>query len=104
MQKKISPETQEQGLKIARGRQKQGQSKEQTKLIAQGIAKGIAEYKKQQSQKSRERDKLQKTKSRQQSQTDPAPSPVASPSNKHDKLPWALLLLSWLAFAAYQLI
>ena len=104
MHNKVSVEAQEQGLKIARGRQKQGQSKEQTKLIAQGIAKGIAEYKKQQSQKSRQRDKLQKAKARQQNQIEPAPSSAESTSNIQNKLPWILLLLSWLVFAAYQVL
>ena len=43
---KISKEVQEKSMKIAKGIQKKGQTKEQTKLIAQGIEKGIAEYKK----------------------------------------------------------
>jgi hypothetical protein len=51
---------QEEALRVARGIQKPGQTKEQTKLIAQGIAKGIALYKKQQSAKDRERDKAHK--------------------------------------------
>lgn len=101
MKNKLSPEVQEQSLKAAKSTQKPGQSKEHTKLIAQGIAKGIAEYKKQQGKKSRERDKLQKAKSRQQNQT-PAASPQADfPRNKQNILPWVLLLLSWLAFPAY---
>lgn len=47
-------------LHVARRIHAPGQTKEQTKLIAQGIAKGIALYKKQQSEKLRERDKLRK--------------------------------------------
>jgi len=47
-------------MKLARSIQKPGQTKEQTKLVAQGIAKGIAQYKKQQSAKARERDKARK--------------------------------------------
>ncbi|MFT4939403.1 MAG: hypothetical protein ACI88A_002445 [Paraglaciecola sp.] len=104
MNNKVSPEAQEKGLKVAKSVQKPGQSKEQTKVIAQGIAKGIAEYKKQQSRKSRERDKLQKAKSRQLNQADSDPSPVEFTSGKYSKLPWLLLLLSWLAFAVYKLI
>ena len=104
MNNKVSVEAQEQALIAAKGTQKPGQSKVQTKLIAQGIAKGIAEYKKQQSKKSRERDKLQKAKSRQSSQADPEPSSALSPTNKYSKLPWVLLLLSWLAFAAYTYV
>ncbi len=51
---------QEEALKVARSIQKPGQTKEQTKLVAQGIAKGIELYKKQQSAKARERDKARK--------------------------------------------
>ena len=57
---KISKETQEQAVKIAKGIQRPNQTKEQTKLISQGLEKGIAEYKKQQNKKSRERDKIRK--------------------------------------------
>lgn len=51
---------QEEALRMARSVQKPGQTKEQTKLVAQGIAKGIELYKKQQSAKSRERDRQRK--------------------------------------------
>jgi hypothetical protein len=51
---------QEEAMRMARRIQKPGQTKEQTKLIAQGIAKGIELYKKQQSAKARERDKARK--------------------------------------------
>jgi hypothetical protein len=58
----LSPDEiiQEEALRAARGIQKPGQTKEQTKLIAQGIAKGIEMYKKQQSAKARERDRQRK--------------------------------------------
>ena len=104
MKNKVSVETQEQGFKAAKGTQKPGQSKEQTKLIAQGIAKGIAEYKKQLSKKSRERDKLQKAKSRQQNQAPVESSHNVSVREKQNILPWVLLLLSWLAFVAYTFL
>ena len=104
MKNKVSVETQEQGLKAAKGIQKPGQSKEQTKLIAQGIAKGIAEYKKQQSKKSRERDKFQKAQSRQQNQAAAESTQVVSSGDKRNIVPWVLLLISWLAFAAYTFI
>lgn len=55
-----SSSTQAEALSVARSIQKPGQSKEQTKLIAQGIAKGIDQYKRQQSAKSREKDKAHK--------------------------------------------
>jgi hypothetical protein len=51
---------QAEALALARANQKPGQTKEQTRLIAQGIAKGIEQYKRQQSAKARERDKSRK--------------------------------------------
>ncbi|WP_438883914.1 DUF2956 family protein, partial [Bacillus cereus group sp. BC317] len=51
-----SPQTQQEAQAIAKASQKPGQTKEQTKLIAQGIEKGIALYKKQQKEKSRQAD------------------------------------------------
>ncbi|QUN07507.1 DUF2956 domain-containing protein [Shewanella yunxiaonensis] len=99
----ISVETQEQALQIARATQKPGQTKEQTKLIAQGIEKGIAEYKKQQKAKARERDRL--AKKLRANKTALADDDIAevteiAPSTVRVWLPWALLLLSWLIFAA----
>ncbi|MBR9728725.1 DUF2956 domain-containing protein [Shewanella intestini] len=60
MAKSASSETQQQAMRVAKATQKPGQTKEQTKLIATGIEKGIAEYKKQQKVKARERDKHRK--------------------------------------------
>ena len=101
MKNKVSPEVEVLAMKMAKGTQKAGQTKEQTKLIAQGIEKGIAEYKKQQGKKSREIDKQrkQKTKQRQQDSTET----VEQVSTVHSvkPLPWILLLLSWLGFAVY---
>ncbi len=55
-----SQETQTEAMKIAKSTQKPGQTKEQTKLIAQGIEKGIAQYKKQQKERNRQADKAKK--------------------------------------------
>ena len=52
-----SETTQDEAMQIARGTQRPGQTKEQTKLIAQGIQKGIEQYKKRQNAKARELDK-----------------------------------------------
>jgi len=89
-------------MRIARGTQRPGQTKEQTKLIAQGIQKGIEQYRKQQNAKARELDKKLK-KVRQQPAT-----PEAHEAEVPEKviyrqhwLPWVLLVLSWLAMAAY---
>ena len=54
---KVSDKIKDDAMKVAAGTQKPGQTKEQTRLIAQGIQKGIAQYKKQQSIKTRELDK-----------------------------------------------
>lgn len=104
MNSKVSTETQNQAMKVAKGRQKQGQSKEQTKLIAQGIEKGIAEYKKQQGKKSRERDKERKQKLKQQQKyvAMKEDKPALEQANPV-KLPWLLLALSWIGFISYTL-
>ena len=53
----ISIESQQEAMAIAKATQKPAQTKEQTKLIAQGIEKGITLYKKQQKERAREADK-----------------------------------------------
>ena len=53
----ISAETVAESLRLARATQVAGQSKEQTQLIAQGIQKGIAEYKRAQKIKQRAADR-----------------------------------------------
>ena len=57
----ISAETKEEALKIAKATQKPEQTKEQTRLIAMGIQKGIDQYKKQQKTKARDLDRRLKT-------------------------------------------
>lgn len=101
MKNKVSPEVAMQAMKIAKGTQKPGQTKEQTKLVAQGIEKGIAEYKKQQSKKLREIDKLRKQKLKQHQNQKIPSDEVASNENPRTPLPWVLLLLSWVLFGAY---
>jgi len=97
----ISPETQNEAMLFAKKTQKPGQNKEQTRLIALGIQKGIAEYKKNAKSKQREADKASKRKKSQQLLTaEDAPSPVVIKSS-YTRLPWVLLLLSWAAIAAY---
>ncbi|WP_281704480.1 DUF2956 domain-containing protein [Aeromonas taiwanensis] len=100
---KISPETQQEAMKIARANQKPGQTKEQTQLIAHGIQKGIDEYKKQMKAKAREasRQKKMQIKAKLSSQAHQEEEPeveVIEISRQHP-LPWILLGLSWLAFA-----
>ena len=102
--KQVSEQSKDDAMKIARGTQKPGQTKEQTKLIAQGIQKGIELYKKKNNEKSRELDKkLKKASSRllSESSTDETSVPEEAKGNK---LPWILLVLSWLGFVAYIVI
>ncbi len=107
-QSSISPETQQEAAAMAKATQKQGQTKEQTKLIAQGIQKGIALYKQQQKEKARQADKLKK-RSRQSTQptaeeSTEQPETLINPTQtKQSLLPWGLLLVSWAIFATFYL-
>ncbi|WP_435235921.1 DUF2956 domain-containing protein [Psychromonas sp. PT13] len=99
----VSQETQNEAMQIAKKTQKQGQTKEQTRLIAQGIQKGIAEYKKTIKSKQRQADKAKKKHHKQTTENE---QPVAEtqptePTQKSTVLPWSLLIISWLGFAAY---
>ena len=92
-------------MRIARGTQRPGQTKEQTKLIAQGIQKGIEQFKKQQNVKTRELDK--KLKKVNQQFAAPEAHKIELPERtvyRQHWLPWALLVLSWLALAAWWLV
>lgn len=92
-------------VRIARGTQRPGQTKEQTKLIAQGIQKGIALYKKQQSAKAREFDKRQKKNKRQASQPETPEIEVQEKLvYRQHWLPWVLLVVSWVAMGVYLLV
>lgn len=99
----VSDETKDEALKVAKATQRPGQSKEQTKLIAQGIQKGIDHYKKQYKTKARELDKkLKKVSTVQAQPEDQDPQqPETTTKCKCDKLPWFLLVASWIGFAAY---
>lgn len=103
-----SQETQQDAIKIANATQKPGQTKEQTKLIAQGIEKGIALYKKQQKEKARQADKAKKKalrakrvdqESEESTQVDA--TEANKPASNNALLPWSLLILSWVGFAVY---
>lgn len=60
--------SQEEALRVAKSIQAPGQTREQTKLVAKGIEKGIALYKQQQKAKARELDKARKKALRQKAQ------------------------------------
>ncbi|WP_233076222.1 DUF2956 domain-containing protein [Paraglaciecola chathamensis] len=88
-------------MKSAKGRQKSGQTIEQTKLIAQGIQKGIADYKKQQGIKLREIDKQRKQKARQPQDNPAEPQAEIASNSSTNYLSWILLALSWAGFLTY---
>ena len=103
---KPSAQTQEDALKMARGTQRPAQSKEQTKLIAQGIQKGIDLYKKQQKEKARELNrKLKKLSGQKQPllESDDLDIPVNIIYRQH-WLPWLLLIMTWLGLGIFFLL
>lgn len=105
--KSASNQSEQEAYKIALGIQRPEQTKEQTKLIAQGISKGIELYKKQQKAKAREQDKNRKKaqKLREQDQSENSQDDDAqSTSSQNAKVAWALLIVSWVGFAAYALL
>ena len=72
-------------------------------MIAQGIEKGIAEYKKQQSRKSRERDKERKQQVKlKNKELELTKEDITE--ERSNILPWGLLGLSWLGFIGYILL
>ena len=106
MPDKISKQSQDESLAIANSTQKPGQTKAQTKLIAAGIEKGIAVYKKQHKAKMRTQDKQRKKSQRAQESSNvdnlnTMDETKAATTSSSAKLPWALLVLSWLGFITY---
>ena len=99
---KPSPETRDEAMKITLGTQRPGQSREQTKLIAQGIQKGIDLYKKQQKVKTRELDRQRNKQSREKTQhLDSDTQESDAIRYRQHWLPWLLLVITWLAVAIY---
>lgn len=95
----ISDETVAEAMRLTRATQVPGQSKEQTQLIANGIQKGIAEYKRSQKAKQRAKKQLLRQNSRvtesPASMEETADEPVVQPSRLLRWLPWGLLALTW---------
>lgn len=99
---KVSDKSKLESLEIARGIKKPGQTKEQTKLIAQGISKGIVQYKARHKQKIREIDK----KRNKQTNIDLSVSSASNEAidnekSKTNSLAWVLLVFSWTFFVLY---
>ncbi len=100
--KTTAVKSQKEAEAIAGGIQRPGQRKEQTKLIAQGIQKGIEMYKAEQRAKLRDADKKRKQ-ALKQKESNTAVSEESRPATSRYQcfLPWFLLLLSWAIFGFY---
>lgn len=102
--RKDARQIQAEAMRIARSTQVPGQTKEQTRRIAQGIQKGIQQYRREESSKARELDKRRK-KAQQQA---PIPQPEVRVEerivNRQHWLPWVLLLSTWVGFGAFLLL
>lgn len=103
---KPSQQTQEEALKIARGTQRPAQTKEQTRLIAQGIQKGIDLYKRQQKEKARDLNRKLKKASSQKGQSIELDDHEIQQRIVYRQhwLPWLLLFLTWLGVGIYFLV
>lgn len=100
-----SEATHDEAMRIARGTQRPGQTKEQTRLIAQGIQKGIEQYRKQQSARARELDKsIKKLRKHPGPHETPAIEVQEKVVYRQHWLPWLLLVLSWIAMAALWMV
>lgn len=93
-------------LNIAQGIKQEKQTKAQTKLVAQGIGKGIELYKKQQNKKQRDIEKNRKRELKNKANSESTNiGKTNQPQRKtwisQAKIAWGLLLLSWLFFLVY---
>ena len=100
---KPSQQTQAEALKIARGIQRPAQTKEQTRLIAQGIQNGIDLYKKQQKEIARDLNRsLNKISSQKKQSIDSDDRELHEIIvYRQHWLPWLLLLVTWLGVGIY---
>ena len=104
--KKDARDIRAEALKIANSRHIDGQTREQTRLIASGIQRGMEQFLRQQNEKARELDKRIKKVQRMAS-TYPQPESatdaevVAHVPINLSWLPWGLLIVSWILFVTY---
>jgi hypothetical protein len=108
--KRTTEAAREEAARIAQSTRRAGQTKEQTKLIEQGIQQGIELYKKQQSAKARELDrKLRKAQRAGDDEAVARAAPTeevaveAGPRRGRGLLPWLLLALTWAGIGMYLL-
>lgn len=104
--KKDARDIRAEALKIANSQHIEGQTREQTRLIAAGIQRGMEQFLRQQSEKARELDKRVKKARRltaapqQTEQTVEVAAPKGNPLLQ-SWLPWGMLIASWFFFAVY---
>ena len=102
---RVSPETRDEAERIARGHQRPGQTKEQTRIIAQGIQKGIDAYKKEHKAKARDLDRqLKKVRAERERAPDPEVRVERVVEQRGTRLPWVLLALTWAGILAYAVL
>jgi len=109
--KKESRDLRQDAARIANSIQVEGQTREQQRLIATGIQRGMEVYLRQQAERSRELDKRAK-KIRQaikaQSTASDSETNIETDSvsgiNVIALLPWGLLLLSWIFFLLFVFV
>ena len=102
LSKRPAREIQIEAEKIARNRQLPEQTKEQTRLIAQGIQKGIEQYRRQQSAKERDFDKeLKKLKQQALETQQPETRVEEKIVYRQHWLPWVMLIITWIGVAAF---
>ena len=104
--KKDARDIRAEALKIANSQHIDGQTREQTRLIASGIQRGMEQFLRQQNEKARELDKRIKKVQRlavshQQPESAADTEVVAHTSMNVSRLPWVLLIISWILFVAY---
>ena len=102
--KKDNRDIKSEALKIANSQKIEGQTKEQTKLIARGIQKGIEQYLRKKSEESRALDKRSKKLKKLEASVDQVEVvETEKVVYKRAWLPWSLLLISWLLMGGYWL-
>lgn len=102
-QKKEARDLRADALKIARSIKIAGQTPAETKAIANGIQRGMELFLRQQSEKARDLDKrVKKVKKLEHELTQPKAEDLGEISTmQHSaRLPWMLLIVSWLFFTA----
>lgn len=102
--RKEAREIQAEAMRIARSRQLPGQTKEQTRIIAQGIQKGIEQYRREESSKARELDKRRKKAQQQVLKPRPEVEVGERIVYRQHWVPWVLLLLTWGGLGAFLLL